>query len=99
MKADRTRKSQETIGHPSLEYLFHIIDQKLIPNCPFIRENIKADQEIFRPSVSIIKGKTVRNTPKAVEANITGVLHTIFGRYNKFALVTDLMFVNKIRFL
>ncbi|KAI2502324.1 Reverse transcriptase (RNA-dependent DNA polymerase) [Fragilaria crotonensis] len=43
-------------------------------------------------------GKTVRKTPKAVQATYTNIPATIMSRYRKVTLAGDIMFVNKLPF-
>ena len=62
-----------------------------------IHEYIKLAEDIFGPSVSILKCKKVCTKPKLVEDNIKGVPHVILGRYKKVTLGADVMFSNKIR--
>ncbi|KAI2500802.1 Reverse transcriptase (RNA-dependent DNA polymerase) [Fragilaria crotonensis] len=43
-------------------------------------------------------GKTIRKTPKAVQATYTNIPATIMSRYRKVTLAGDIMFVNKLPF-
>jgi hypothetical protein len=54
------RKTQKMIGHPSTHSYIAIVENNLLPNCPVTRRNIMIAEDIFRPNVRSLKGKTVR---------------------------------------
>jgi hypothetical protein len=55
------RKIQDTIGRPSTRSYIHIIDNNLLPNCPVTRHDVIAAEDIFRPNLGSLKGKTTRS--------------------------------------
>ena len=57
-RAHKARKFQEIVG-ASLRRMLHVIDRKLLPNCPITRADIKMAEHIFGPSTAHSKGKTV----------------------------------------
>jgi hypothetical protein len=64
------------------------------------RQDIMAAEDIFRPNVGSLQGKTVRRAPHAAQlAPIVALPVKIMARYRAVLLTADLMFVNSIPFL
>jgi len=53
------RNIQKLIGRPSTHDYLRIVDNNLLPNCPFTCRNIVAAEHVFGPDVGSLKGKTV----------------------------------------
>jgi hypothetical protein len=47
------------IGHPCTRDFLQYIDNNMIPNCLITRTDILAAEDILRPSIASLKGKTV----------------------------------------
>jgi len=58
--AKNARNLQQTIGYPITKIFLAIVDNKLIPNLPVLREEILAAEAIFGPAVAALKGKIAR---------------------------------------
>ena len=58
------------------------------------------DEDIYRPSITHLKGKIVRHNIQHVEpVNITSVPKTILDKYKEVTIFCDLIHVNGISFL
>ena len=58
LKALHARELQIKIGRPSTKHFIQIFTTNQLPNFPFSRADIIADEHIFGPDVSSLKGKT-----------------------------------------
>ena len=98
-KAMLAHKLQKLIGYPSTCDFLKIIDQNLIPNCPVVRSDILATEDILGPTVESLKGKTVRQGEQHIMSDIFPVPRDILSLYCKVTLFIDIMYMNKIPFL
>jgi hypothetical protein len=98
-RANLARKLQKTIGHPSIKQFMKIVKENQLPNCPIGTDDILVAEDIFGPSVSGLKGKTVRSTPMAVSDTYEPLPPGIVEKYQSVTLAFDLMYVNKVIFL
>ena len=97
-RAVKARKFQDIVNVPTKE-LLRVIDNKLMPNCPVTRDDVKVANAIFGPSIVGLKGKTVRRTePHVREGEVQSMPPEIMTKYKNVTLGGDIMFVNKIRF-
>ena len=97
-RAVKARKFQDIVNVPTRE-LLRVIDNKLMPNCPVTRDDVKVANAIFGPSIVGLKGKTVRRTePHVREGEVQSMPPEIMAKYKNVTLGGDVMFVNKIRF-
>ena len=62
------------------------------------RDALRAEQ-IFRPDIGALKGKTVRRQPPRVEVDEVTLPPTIQQHYQDITLACDIMYINKIPFL
>jgi hypothetical protein len=75
------------------------VKENQLPNCPIGTDDILAAKDIFGPSVSGLKGKTVQSTPMAVSDTYEPLPPGIVEKYQSVTLAFDLMYVNKVIFL
>jgi hypothetical protein len=93
--AMRARKLSHAIGYPSVDNLKHIIRMNLIKNCPVTTTDVKVAEEIFGPDIATLKGKSTRQTPKAVVDEFIEIPAKIKD-HDDLTLCMDLMYVNKM---
>ena len=67
VKAKKAQNFQETIGNPSLWTLLTIVNKNILQDCPVTCSNICGAENIFGPTVALLKGKTVRWNLPTVE--------------------------------
>ena len=67
------RDFQAKVGHPSTQDLKLIVSSNIIVNCPITVADIDRDETIYGPSVPILKGKTTRHKPQAVQSDYLAV--------------------------
>ncbi len=85
-------------GHPSNAQFQAMVRSNTIKNCPIKPKNI-ANTNLFGPSISGVRGKTIRCKPDQVEA-VPGCIPDDFHCLHKFVVLTaNVMFVNGIVFL
>ena len=58
-QASLARKLQAVISYPSTHDFLHIVDWRLLPNCPITQADILAAEDIFGLDIHSLKGKTV----------------------------------------
>jgi hypothetical protein len=99
-RAELARKLQHVLGHPSTKQLLKIIEGNQLPNCPIIKDDVIAAEDIFGKSVAGLKGKTVRQKPNIVEGVVDALPMGVVEKYRNITLAFDLMsYVNKLIFL
>jgi len=62
-----SQQIQKAIGHPGLNDFLKIVESNLLVNCPIVKQNILAAEDIFGPELGGLKGKTVRAGSKQVK--------------------------------
>ena len=72
---------------------------KHLRNCPVTRSDISAANDIFGPSLGLLKGKTPTRPNKHIRGSTNGVPTEIMERHKRTVLAIDIMFVNSIPFL
>jgi hypothetical protein len=92
------RKIQDTIGRPSTRSYLHIIDNNLLPNCPVMREDILAAEDILGPNLGSLRGKTTQSGTSHVQTTPTTLPIQIMSRYKDVTVAGDIIHVNTIPF-
>jgi len=67
----------------------------VIKNCPVTSEDVDLAQKIFGPAVSALKGKSTRQTPKAVVTDEIAIPPELISKNRQIILCMDTMFVNE----
>jgi hypothetical protein len=98
-QAALARKLQNVIGRPSARAFLNIVDKNLLKDCPIVREDVLAAEDIFGPNLGSLKGKTVRQTGERVRAEYDEIPKGIMERYRDVTICVDLMYINKVPFL
>ena len=96
-RATKARKFQDILNLPARE-IIRLIDQNAIPNCPITRDDMKAADKIYGPSMVGLKGKTVRRPGEHVRPDIPSLPPDILSRYRDVSIGADIMYVNSVRF-
>ena len=75
-----------------------IVTNNLLPNCPVTQQDIMASEDIYRPDVGSVKGKTVRRRPLRVECGVTytPLPSLVQEHYKEINMTADIIFVNAI---
>ena len=89
---------QNIIIHPASHHMSNIAISHL-RNCPFTKEDIRAADDIFRPNLGSLKGKTIWRPNKHVQATTSRVPHSILKLHRDVVLSMDIVFMNKLPFL
>ena len=93
------RQFQNITGHP-IKQILHAVNNNILQNLPFLREDVRMAEDIYGPRIPHLKGKTVRCKIKHVESiKITSVPKTILDNYKEVTIFCDLMHINGIIFL
>jgi hypothetical protein len=102
-QATLARKLQNIIGRPSARTFVKIVEKNLLKDCPIIRKDVRAADDICGPNAGSLRGKVVRQGGIHVNPEYHQVPMTIIlGKYREVtlsALCIDVMFVNKLPFL
>ena len=88
------RKLHDVTGVLACDLLIAV--QSHITNCQVIAAHAKMNEEIFGPSITGVRGKTVRRNEPSFEVNQTPI--SIAQNYRKVTIRIDIFYVNSIRF-
>lgn len=98
-KAKLARWIQHIMGHPSVQTMKHAIMTNAIRNCLLTAKDINAAENIFRPSLAGLKGKTVRKPRETVPDAPLYLPADVHAMYRDVTLCVDIMYVDRIPFL
>jgi len=63
------------------------------------RQDILRAEDIFKPNIRPVKGKTTHTTQKHIEVNLKDIPQEITEKHGGITLAIDIMFINKIPFV
>ena len=69
LRAYAIKKLQSSVGNVSYKQFKNMIANNELKNCPFQVCNLTAAEEIFGPSLNILKGRTTDTKPTHVRAS------------------------------
>ena len=98
-RAERAAKLQEIVMFPGDADFLKMLDSKTLANCKVTRRDFRMARDIYGRNEAIIKGRTTRRQPEAVEIEITDVPRHILKNYGDVTLCVDIFYVNGIRFI
>ena len=84
------------MGNIGTKDLLHMINKKLISNCPITHDDLMAANDIFGTRIKLLKVKTVLKLGEHVRLEIKRIPAGILDRYKNVTLTADIMFVNNI---
>ena len=71
----------------------------MIKNCPVTSEDVDIAEKIYGKDILYLKGKTTRQTPKAVVQDLIQILRELKSRCQNVKLHIYMIYINKICFL
>ena len=71
---------------------------KHLQNCPIMKEDIRAAEDIISRNLGSLKGKTVHQPNPHVLTHSKGVPNNILRVHQKVTLAIDIIFINKFAF-
>ena len=83
------------MGQPSTATFVEALKSNGLSNCPVTPANVEAAEQIFRPDIGSLKGKTTQSNPPIVDSPITSVPASILKQYRNVTLCIDIMYVNR----
>ena len=90
VQSNSSLEIQRSIGRPSLQKYIDIVKKNLLPNCPVLKWDIVAAENICGPNLGILKGKTVRKKTEQVRISHSAPIPEI---YREVVLAIDIMYV------
>ena len=96
--ARAARRFQNIIMRPGARQLMDVAVTHL-KGCPLTKADIQAAEDIYRPNLGALKGKTVDRPNPHVPAGVDHVPTSIMDVHHSVTLAIDVMFINKVAFL
>ena len=95
-RANAARSGYHMAGAPDIKAFKIAVRSGLFKNCPLVEEDITMAEKIYGPSVSAMKGKTRRPTPKGVHSDWIEIPPELTIHNQKLELCVDLVFINNV---
>jgi hypothetical protein len=99
LQAKEARRAQELIRSPSEKDYKGMVSSNIIKNCPITVSDVTNTQNIFRPDLASVRGKTVQRTPVPVVGDYAAVPRSLVEATLIITLATDVFFVDRTAFL
>ena len=97
--AQKARKAQAMLGHPTNRDFLGMVCGGMISNCPVTANAVKNAHQIFGPDLAGIRGRTVRRPLESVTTDYVQIPWAILEQHQLVTLAVDVTFVNGVRFL
>ena len=88
-------KLHHDVGTPAVKNFKSLLKANMIKNCPVTIEDVNIAEKIFRPSMSSLKGKSTRRTPKPVRADVIEIPPKLIEQHRLIEPCMDTMFINQ----
>ena len=99
-RADRAQALLYVMAAPTYLDLQHLIRASLIQDNPVTEHNVKITQQIYRPEMPVLKGKSTRSKPASVHTtDYIQVPKKLLKVHKDVHLYMDIMHANGIPFL
>ena len=76
-----------------------VVRNNFLPNFPITKDDIILEENIFRPNMDALKGKTLSTMPDHVKDENISVPLKMMKEYKEVNLCAYVMYINKIAFL
>ena len=93
-RAKEARKLYHNVGTPTVPNFKLLLKTNMIANCPVTSEDVDIAEKIFGPSMSSLKGKSTRTTPKPVRSDVIQIPKELVEKHHDIELCMDTMFIN-----
>ncbi|CAJ1936900.1 unnamed protein product [Cylindrotheca closterium] len=97
-RANVAQSGYHMMGTPGAELFKLAIRGNFFKNCPITEEDVNISEKIYGPSISTIKGKQKRTTPKAVVDDWIEMPKELLKHNSNLDLCIDIMFINNVAF-
>jgi hypothetical protein len=98
-RAREAQHIQGMIANPTEREFAGMVREKLLTNCPITARDVENANQIFRPNLANLRGKTTRAKPDHVRVEYARIPKDFIQLHKYVTLVADVMFVNGPPFL
>ena len=98
-RAKNAKQLYHKVGTPGMENFKYIIKGNMIKDCPVNTDDINNMMKIWGKDIAVIKGKTVRRTPRKITNDIIEIPKELYDNCSRIQLHMDVFYVNGLGFL